>query len=259
MKQLKLLCVDDDEGIIKALQRVLKSPDYDVVCADSGSQALEILENEEVHVVLSDLMMPDINGIELLTTVKEKHPDIVRLILTGADDKNLIAKLINTGGIYRYITKPWDNEELKSIINQGFHFYKINSDNKRLVKENKKISEDLVEMNLRLNSDKESQEKLLNIYINLLDEVKTPVIYIDSFRKIIRCNQSSRELLRIMPEDTLDVLFSRLDDDARQTLQQYIEVEYRPEISEVQVNGSKFKVKSLGSPNNYIGLVMIGE
>ncbi len=251
--------MDDDEGIINALQRVLKSQDYDVVCADSGKEALEVLENNDVQVVLSDLMMPDINGIELLTTVKEKYPDIVRLILTGADDKNLIAKLINTGGIYRYITKPWNNEELKSIINQGFHFYKINSDNKRLVKENKKISEDLVEMNLRLNSDMENQEKLMHIYISLLNEVDIPVIYIDSFRKTIRANQSSRELLNILPEDTLDVLFSRLDDGTRQILQQYTEVEYRSEISVVQINDEKFKVKSLGSPNNYMGLVMIGK
>ncbi len=259
MEKLKLLCVDDDEGIVKALQRVLKTDSYDVIFASSGDHALELLENNTVQVVLTDLMMPNMNGVELLATVKEKYPDIVRLILTGADDKNLIAKLINTGGIYRYVTKPWDNEELKTIIKQGFQFHKINSDNKRLVIENKKISEDLVEMNLLLNSDKESKEKLLNIYGEVLDSVRSPIIYIDSFKREITANKSARDLFSIMAEDTLDNLFLRLDGDICQTLKGYVEVEYCPEVAIVEIKEVIFKVKSLGSPNNYMGLVMIAE
>ena len=259
MKQLKLLCVDDDEGIIKALQRVLKSESYEVFFAYSGHEALELMEQNEFQVVLSDLMMPHMSGTELLATVKDKYQDIIRLILTGADDQNLIANLINTGSIYRYVTKPWVNEELKSIINQCFQFYKINLDNKRLVRENKKISEDLVEMNLRLNSDKENKEKLLQVYSEVLNAVTAPVIYIDSFCKTVKANNSAKDMFNIKAEDTLENLFSRLDARVVQVLKQYVEVEYRQDITLIEAQSTQLKIKSLGSPNDYMGLVMIGE
>ncbi len=259
LEQLKLLCVDDDEGIIKALQRVLKSEDYEVFFASSGQQALELLKNNKIHVVLSDLLMPQMDGIELLTKVKEKYPDVIRLILTGTDDKKMIAQLINSGGIYRYATKPWSNEELKSIVAQGFEYYKINSENRRLVEENKKISEELVEINLRLNSDKENTESLLKIYSEVLDSLDSPLVYIDSFRKEIRANEAARQVLNIKARDTLDFLLSRLNDELKQVLKKYVDVEYRSDITIVKIGDIKFKIKSLGSFNNYMGVVMIGE
>ncbi len=115
-ENLKILCVDDDPSVLKALARLFAGYDYTVFTASSGLEGLKILERENVNIVISDYRMPGMNGVELIKEVYERRPNIYRIILSAYDDKKIVIPAINKGNIYKFITKPWDNNELIKII-----------------------------------------------------------------------------------------------------------------------------------------------
>ncbi len=113
-----VLLVDDEESILSALKRVLRREDYGVLTCNSGTDALALLEESEsaIGVVVSDFRMPSMNGIEFLSRVRALHPDTVRIVLSGYADAEMVQSAINQGEVYRFISKPWDEEELKTTI-----------------------------------------------------------------------------------------------------------------------------------------------
>lgn len=115
-KHYTILCVDDEESILNSLKRTLRLKEYTILTAMSGDEGLEILRNNKVDLVISDQRMPKMSGFEFLRQVKEKHPNSTRIMLSGYSDFESLIKTINEGEIIHYISKPWDNEELKSII-----------------------------------------------------------------------------------------------------------------------------------------------
>jgi putative nucleotidyltransferase with HDIG domain len=127
-----VLFVDDEINILKALQRLLRSEDMEVVCASRGSEALEILEKVRAQVVVTDQRMPEMSGVDLLSHVRERHPDVVRMMLTGFTEMNIAVEAINRGEIYRLITKPWNDDELRATIRQAFEQSDLKDEIKRL-------------------------------------------------------------------------------------------------------------------------------
>jgi len=127
-----ILVVDDEEQIRKAIRRLFEQTDYHIHLAESGQQALHMLQNEKVDMILSDIRMPDLDGIELLNIVKRKYPEIIRLILSGYVDEKTIFSLFNNNLAKMCIYKPWDNEELLKIINQIFELNSILTSNSML-------------------------------------------------------------------------------------------------------------------------------
>lgn len=115
-KQYTILCVDDEESILNSLKRTLRAKEYTILTALSGDEGLDVLKNNKVDLVISDQRMPKMSGFEFLRQVKEKHPDCTRIMLSGYSDFESLIKTINEGEIIHYISKPWDNEELKAII-----------------------------------------------------------------------------------------------------------------------------------------------
>ncbi|MDP1902118.1 MAG: response regulator [Rubrivivax sp.] len=127
-----VLCVDDEPNILSALRRSLRGPGLTLHTAGSGAEALELLAREPVDLVISDMRMPGMNGTQLLEQVQRAHPDIVRVILTGqADLKDTIAA-INHGSVYRYLQKPWDDAELKQVVQQGLERRGLELERRRL-------------------------------------------------------------------------------------------------------------------------------
>ena len=108
-----ILCVDDAPNILNALNRLLRRPGHTVVTAESGAAGLELLEQHPVDMVISDMRMPQMSGDEFLRLVAERSPDTVRILLTGFSDLQSTIKAVNDGKIYRYLSKPWDDEELR--------------------------------------------------------------------------------------------------------------------------------------------------
>ena len=114
-----ILIVDDEREVLNALRTTIeraKRFKSNIVSAESSEKALYILKNEDFDLVLSDYKMPGINGIELLREVKNKYPDTVRMLITGYSDLKTAREAINLAEVNNYLEKPWDNEELRSII-----------------------------------------------------------------------------------------------------------------------------------------------
>jgi len=128
-----VLCVDDEPNILSALRRMLSLNNFKVLAADSGHAALELLASTPVDVVLSDMHMPEMNGAELLATVKERFPDAMRILLTGNADLSSAIAAVNQGGIYRYLTKPWVDAELVSTIEASLELLTLQRDRTRLM------------------------------------------------------------------------------------------------------------------------------
>ena len=113
--QTNILIVDDESRIVRTLGRLLR-PHYQTFLANSGAEALDILRNNRIHVIVSDQRMPEMTGIELLSKVKQLSPNTTRILLTGYSDLSAVVNSVNEGEIFRYITKPWNNDELFEVV-----------------------------------------------------------------------------------------------------------------------------------------------
>ncbi|WP_439863096.1 HD domain-containing phosphohydrolase [Pseudomonas antarctica] len=120
-----ILLVDDEESILNSLRRLLRGQPYDVVLAGSGAQALDIMAARPVDLVMSDARMPGMDGAELLSRVHQLYPATSRILLTGYADLTTIIKAINDGQIHRYISKPWNDEELPLILHQALEHRRL--------------------------------------------------------------------------------------------------------------------------------------
>ncbi|AZE82524.1 Response regulator [Pseudomonas orientalis] len=120
-----VLLVDDEESILNSLRRLLRTQPYDVVLATSGAQALEIMATRPIDLVMSDARMPGMDGATLLAEVHRVYPDTRRILLTGYADLTTIVKAINDGQIHRYISKPWNDEELQLILQQTLEHQRL--------------------------------------------------------------------------------------------------------------------------------------
>lgn len=123
-----LLLLDDEENILRALTRLLRRDGYRILAASTATAAFEMLATHEVQVVLSDQRMPGISGTEFLSQVKEMYPETVRMVLSGYTDLNSVTEAINRGAIYKFLTKPWDDEALRTQVQEAFRRHDRNRD-----------------------------------------------------------------------------------------------------------------------------------
>ncbi|MHC5349884.1 EAL domain-containing protein [Metapseudomonas furukawaii] len=115
-----LLLLDDEENILRALTRVLRRDGYQILTATRAQDAFGLLARHDIQVILSDQRMPEMNGTEFLSRVKDLYPDTVRIVLSGYTDLKSVTDAINQGAIYKFLTKPWDDEQLRTVIAQAF-------------------------------------------------------------------------------------------------------------------------------------------
>jgi signal transduction histidine kinase len=144
-----LLVVDDEPDVVESVQDLLRRR-YRVLGATRARDGIVILRQEDVHVVMSDQRMPEMTGVEFLHQVREQYPDCTRLLFTGYADIRAVVDAINQGNVYRYITKPWDPEELQTIINQAAEHHDLICGRKRLLAELQVKNEELERANAQL-------------------------------------------------------------------------------------------------------------
>ncbi len=141
----RILFVDDEENILRAMRRLFMDDAYEVFIANSGKEALKILaqEEKEIGVIVSDQRMPEMTGVDFLERSKKITPHSVRILLTGYADITAAVDAINRGGAFRYLHKPWKDEELTQTIQSAFKYYNLVKENKRLtalvLKQNEKL------------------------------------------------------------------------------------------------------------------------
>ncbi len=161
MSKYTVLFVDDEPNILKALERLLRNEGVRTLCASRPSEALELLKTENIQVVVSDMRMPEQNGAELLGLIRETYPDIIRIMLTGHSDIQIAMEAINHGEIYRLINKPWDDEDLKSVIRSAIHEYTREEKIQELHRVTYQQNENLVELNQTLEEQVRQRTKQL--------------------------------------------------------------------------------------------------
>ncbi len=128
----KLLIIDDEIEITKSIARQFRRK-YQVFSATSASEGMEIMEKEHVQVILSDQRMPDMTGVDFFSVIKDKYPDALKLLITGYSDIEAVIGAINEGQVFRYVTKPWNPNELESIVKEAFEKYELITNNRRLM------------------------------------------------------------------------------------------------------------------------------
>ncbi len=161
MQDPTVLFVDDEVNILKALQRLLRHEGWTVLTASRGAEALDLLRKHPAQLVVSDQRMPEMSGVELLSAIREQHPNIVRMMLTGYTEMNVAVQAINHGEIYRLITKPWNDEELKATLRQAFDHYALKNEIKRLNQVTREQNLRLQDMNKNLEGKVRERTKQL--------------------------------------------------------------------------------------------------
>ncbi len=120
-----VLFVDDDAGVTIALQHLMIEEDWESSFASGGEEALELMEETEFSMVISDYRMPGMNGVELLRAVHQRHPKTVRVILSGYAEAYVVVESINEGHVDRFLAKPWEEQELLTTIHEGLNKYHL--------------------------------------------------------------------------------------------------------------------------------------
>lgn len=196
-----LLLVDDEENILSALTRLLRRDGYRILTAPGGSAALEALAQNDVGVIISDQRMPEMSGTEFLSKVKELYPDTVRIMLSGYTDLNSVTDAINRGAIYKFLTKPWDDDLLRENIQKAFRHYEMAQENVRLKKELETANKALSAINLDLGQRVEDKTRevvrnleLLQVSQEILEHLPVGVVGIDEDGMIAVANHMAHVL-----------------------------------------------------------------
>jgi response regulator RpfG family c-di-GMP phosphodiesterase len=146
----RVLIVDDDALILKALARILESGGYDARCYTSPEEALAAIERDAPVVVISDYMMPVMDGIAFLKLARARYPGAVRILCTAAEDFRVALQAVNAGEVFRIIPKPWHQQELLGTVNQAAEAARLRRENERLTAEVQRKNDQLREHNARL-------------------------------------------------------------------------------------------------------------
>jgi len=145
-----LLCVDDEANILSALKRLFRPHGYRVLTALSGEQGLKLLGETGVDLVISDMRMPEMDGASFLEQVRQRWPDTMRILLTGYSDISSTIAAVNRGEIYRYISKPWLDDDVVMVVRQAFELKGLALEKARLVELTRKQNLELAKLNAGL-------------------------------------------------------------------------------------------------------------
>ena len=202
-RERMLLLVDDEANILSALKRLLRSDGYRILTAASGADGLAMLESHPIDVIVSDQRMPGMTGVEFLSLAKTRHPDTIRIVLSGYTELQSVTDAVNEGAIYKFLTKPWDDAKLRGHIREAFERKELAEENRRLMHEVHAVNHELAAANRQLALsllDKQQQvalnDHMLAIIREVLQQVPIPVLAIDDTGMIAFVNDAATRLLQ---------------------------------------------------------------
>jgi two-component system, NtrC family, sensor kinase len=194
-EQIKILCVDDEQNVLNALRRLFLDEDYDILTANSSEAGLQTLEKERAQLIISDYRMPGMNGVDFLKKVCARWPETVRIVLSGYADISAIVAAINDGQIYKFIPKPWNDDELKVTVSNAIERYFLAEKNTVLTLELQKKNDELAQLNETLRKLLEDNTAslafrgyALNSYQNILDSIPIGIAGVDPDDQVVMCN-----------------------------------------------------------------------
>ncbi|MFQ5591551.1 MAG: response regulator [Phycisphaerae bacterium] len=191
----RVLIVDDEAAVLGSLRRLLRHEPYELLLADSGAAALKLLETCPCPVVVSDQCMAGMTGIELLEEVRRRWPETIRIIISGYSAINTIIAAINEGAVYKFLSKPWNDEEIKGNIRQALEQYELGVENRRMSREIAAQNERLRRLNAELDQRAADASAGLNSIQELQDAIAAGVITFDDSELIVGANRLAGEML----------------------------------------------------------------
>jgi len=210
VKEKTVLFIDDEQSILRSITGLFINAPFQVSVTSDPDEALNIIEKENIKVVFSDHRMPKITGVELLKKIKEKHPDIVRILFTGYADIQAVEDAINEAQVYHFVNKPWDPTDLKITASNAVSHYDLTTENKKLINNLKEKNKELAiflerqkeftstvshELRTPLASMKASMDILLS---------GTPGVLTEDQREIVVMSKESTDRLNRLINDILD-------------------------------------------------------
>ncbi|MFZ3045588.1 MAG: response regulator [Desulfatirhabdiaceae bacterium] len=196
-----VLCVDDEPNVLNALRRLFRKENFHLLTTSNGPDAIQILSRHPVNLIITDHRMPAMSGVDLLAEVRNRFPDVMRIILTGYTEVDMIADSINKGNIYKFILKPWDDQHLVLEIRQAL-------DQHRLMATNKKLHEEIIRQNAALKQMNDQLEHLvrertleialqnraLELSRAILDDLPIPIIGVSTENMIVLTNRAVNQM-----------------------------------------------------------------
>ena len=173
-----ILLVDDEASILSSLKRVLRPKGYTLITAESGAEGLRLLEENAVDLIISDMRMPEMTGAQFLGKAKERYPEVTRILLTGYSEITSTVSAINDGGIYHYLQKPWDEQDLILTIQRALEQQQLKKEAARLNEVVRKQNEELLTFNARL--EKQVQART--------EEIRQTVMFLENSQAEIKLN-----------------------------------------------------------------------
>jgi two-component system NtrC family sensor kinase len=161
-EEIRILCVDDEPNVLNSIRRLFLDYEYTILTATSAQEGLEILQNARIQIVMSDYRMPNMNGVEFLKEVRKFWPETVRIVLSGYADTAAIVSAVNEGQIYKFIPKPWNDDDLKATIANAIEGY-------YLFKRRAELTDQLIKVNEELKELLEDKSKILELKGEMLE------------------------------------------------------------------------------------------
>jgi EAL domain-containing protein (putative c-di-GMP-specific phosphodiesterase class I)/CheY-like chemotaxis protein len=196
--QPTLLLVDDEPSILASLKRLLRGDGYRILTAHSGQAGLDVLAAHPVDVIVSDQRMPGMTGVEFLRAVRQSYPDTVRLVLSGFTELQTVTDAVNAGAIYKFLTKPWDDAQLRAHVQEAFSYGAMANENRLLTLQVHTANQKLAAVNRRLESVLERQRRelehgaiSLDIAHEVLHNVPVGVLASDDVGTIVLANRAA--------------------------------------------------------------------
>jgi PAS domain S-box-containing protein len=199
--ELTILFVDDELDILSSLKRFLRREPYSRLFAESGLKALELLEENNVAVIVSDLRMPEMNGLELISEVKKRNPDTMRLILSGTQDFDQIIGSINKGEVFRFIPKPVDPDALRNVLGDAIDYYRLKTERQELFEELSIKNRELLGANDALRLMAEDLQRSEEKFRSMTDAAQDPVFMTNSDGQIVYRNNAAESIFGFSRSD----------------------------------------------------------
>jgi signal transduction histidine kinase len=268
-----LLVVDDEADLVQSVKDLLRF-DFRVLGATRASEGLRLMQGQEVHLVMSDQRMPEMTGVEFLSQLRDTHPNTVRLLFTAYADLGAVIDAINQGSVYRYISKPWQPDELRTVLRQSLDYYNLQAERRRLIQE-------LQQKNVQLeqaNTDLQRANDLKRAFIKVAShELRTPLTIVVGLAELaarsgeataatkqwmqqvwqggVRLTERVNQMVKLLqaerferplvpqPVNLADALNQAFQDVASfaQLRQQQLQLELAPELGTVRVEPDKLR------------------
>lgn len=265
-EDVKILCVDDESNVLRSLGRLFLDSDYEILTALSGEEGLEILKKtESIQLIISDYRMPVMNGVDFLKEVFKEWPDTVRIVLSGYADTASIVEAINEGHIYKFIPKPWNDDELKVTISTALDHYFAHRKNIQLSRELEIKNQELQKINDNLEKLVEErtaellmQNRILTCSQNILDSLPVGVVGIDPDGVVVQCNKKGLDFFSQGDGNILGLDRNEsFTDEINELIDRILEKgECKRHIAD---NGSTVEMKGVHMkyPNGQEGIIMV--